>query len=119
MTYTGPFRINLSYLVIPGEISSENSCRNSDEYFGGRYIVMMMSTDDSALISRARYSNDVNSPRSMSLHTHTHTHTHTPFDLNGTMEQKECENTMPILLIIRALQSQTNSLCERDTPPHV
>ena len=41
-------------------------------------------------------------------------HTHTPFDLNGTMEQKECENTMPILLIIRDLPSPTTSLIKRD-----
>lgn len=54
--------------LILSEISSQNSCRNSDEYLGGRYNVIM-NTNNSALSSRARYSNDVNSLRSMSLHT--------------------------------------------------
>ena len=66
--FKSPFRINLSYLVTPSEISSENSSRNSDEYLSGRYNVMI-GTDNSALSSRARYSNDVNSPKSMSSHT--------------------------------------------------
>ena len=54
--------------MTPSEISSENSSRNSDEYLSGRYNVMI-GTDNSALSSRARYSNDVNSPKSMSSHT--------------------------------------------------
>lgn len=54
-------------MSIDTKISSQNSCRNSDEYLGGRYNVIV-NTNNSALSSRARYSNNVNSLRSMSLY---------------------------------------------------
>lgn len=60
--------IHLSYQAIPSEISSDDYQRNRDEYLGGSHNITM-STDNSALSSRAGYLNNVATHRSKSWHT--------------------------------------------------